>query len=400
MTQPARSTRSVPSLSRRRLLQGSAAGAAAVAAAPLLAACGTKPVKQTQASYAPDKSDQDKVVNFSNWALYIDVDDKNKTKHPTLDTFTARTGIKVNYTEDIDDADTLNAKMLPSFQAGQDTGRDIMVPTEEIATKWIRAGYVEKFDKSLIPNVEANLLDSLRDPAWDPDRLYTVPWQSGCTGIAYNAAKVKPVHTMTDLLLTRPDLKGRVALIHDWRDTVALVMLDMGVDITTYTDDQFMAAVEMVQKAVDAGQVRSFTGGNYTELLANGSVDACVAWSGDIVQLQFDTPKMTYVSPDAGQLIWADAMVIPQQAQHRKSAHELINYYYDPEVAALVTAYVQYICPVKGAREVMAKVDKSLVDNPLIFPDDAFLATTHTSRLVDEATQAKYASAWIKVTGS
>ncbi len=399
MSHMAPGSRTTSSLTRRRLLQGSAAGAATAALAPLLAACGTTPVKQSQASYAPDKSDQDKLVNFSNWALYIDVDDKNKTKHPTLDAFTAKTGIKVNYTEDIDDADTLNAKMLPSFQAGQDTGRDIMVPTEEIATKWIRGGYVEKFDKTLIPNVEANLLDSLRDPAWDRDRVFTVPWQSGCTGIAYNAAKVKPVHTMTELL-TRSDLKGKVALIHDWRDTVALVMLDMGVDIATYTDDQFMAAVDMVQKAVDSGQVRAFTGGNYTELLANGSVDACTAWSGDIVQLQLDTPKMTYVAPEAGQLIWADAMVIPQQAQHRKAAHQLVDYYYDPEVAAQVTAYVQYICPVKGAREAMTKIDKTLVDNPLIFPDTAFLATTHTSRLVDEATQATYASAWIKVTGS
>jgi spermidine/putrescine transport system substrate-binding protein len=384
---------------RRRLLQGSAAGAAAMAAAPLLAACGTKPTVQSQDTFAPDKSDTDKVVNYSNWALYIDVDDKNKSKHPTLDAFKAKTGITVNYTEDINDADALHAKMLPSFQAGQDTGRDIMVPTEEIATKWIRGGYVEKYDKTQIPNVTANLLDSLRNPAWDPDRVYTVPWQAGCTGIAYNGAKVKEVRSITELL-TRPDLKGRVALIHDWRDTVALVMLDMGVDIANYTDDQFMAAVEVVQKANDAGQIRSFTGGNYTELLTNGSIDACLAWSGDIVQLQLDAPKMTYVPPEAGQLIWGDAMVVPQQAQHRKNAHELINYYYDPAVAVLVTAYVQYICPVKGVQKLMEKVDPTLVDNPLIFPDDAFLATTHTSRLVDEATQTKYTTAWVKVTGS
>jgi spermidine/putrescine transport system substrate-binding protein len=386
-------------LSRRRLLQGSAAGAAAMAAAPLLSACGTKPTNQKAATLPPDLSDADKLVNFSNWALYIDTDDKNASQHPSLDGFKKKTGVTVHYTEDINDADALNAKMLPTFQGGQDTGHDIMVPTEEIATKWIRAGYVESLDKSLLPNVSANLLDSLRNPAWDPDRTYTVPWQSGCTGIAYNGATVKPVGSMTELL-TRSDLKGKVGLIHDWRDTVALVMLDMGVDITQYTDDQFMAAIDVVQKAVDSGQVRSFTGGNYTELLANGSIDACTAWSGDVVQMQYDAPKMAYAVPEAGQLIWADAMVVPQQAQHRKNAHELINYYYDPEVAAKVTAYVQYICPVKGARKYVEKIDPTLVDNPLIFPDEKFLATTHTSRLIDEATQAKYTSAWIKVTGS
>jgi spermidine/putrescine transport system substrate-binding protein len=384
-------------VSRRTVLRSSVAGAAALAAAPVLSACGTRPTEAS--TLPPDRSDQDKRVSFSNWALYIDVDAKNKSRHPTLEAFTAKTGIAVTYTEDINDPDELNAKLLPSFQAGQDTGYDIIVPTEEIATKWLRAGHVEAFDQSLLPNVTANLIDSLRHPAWDPDRTYTVPWQSGCTGIAYDASKVKPVRSMTELL-TRPDLKGRVALIHDWRDTAALVMLDMGVDITAYTDDQFFAACDLVQKAVDSGQVRKFTGGDYTELLANGSVHACTAWSGDVVQLQYDTPSMTYAIPEAGQLIWADAMVIPQQAQHRADAHRLIDYYYDPKVAAQVTATVQYICPVKGAQQEMEKIDRTLVDNPLIFPDAAFLKTTHTSRLIDEKTQARYTTAWVKVTGS
>jgi spermidine/putrescine transport system substrate-binding protein len=334
---------------------------------------------------------------FSNWPLYIDVDEKNAQKHPTIEAFTTTTGVTVSYLEDINDADTLNAKMAPIFQAGQDTGRDIIVPTEEVATKWLRAGYVEAFDKSLLPNVTANLLDSLKEPAWDPGRVYTIPWQSGCTGIAYDKGRSPAVKTVTELL-TRPDLKGKVGLIKDWRDTVPLVMLDMGVDITTYTDDHFMAALEMIQKAVDAGHVRAFTGNNYTELLANGSIHACLAWSGDIVQLQLDSPDVVYQIPEAGQLIWADAMVIPQQAQHRLNAHKLIDYYYDPKVAAQVTATVQYICPVKGAREEMTKIDKTLVDNPLIFPDSAFLATTHTSRLIDEKTQARYTAAWAKVT--
>ncbi len=384
-------------MSRRRLLAAGAASAGALTLAPLMTACGTKPTASS--SLAPDLSDTEHVVNFSNWQLYIDVDENDATKHPTLDGFTQKTGITVNYSEDIDDADVFSAKLMPTFKAGQDTGRDILVPTEEVGTKWIRAGFVEKLDKALLPNVTANLLDSLRNPAWDPDRVYTVPWQTGCTGIAFDSSKTKPVNTITELL-TRPDLHGKVALIRDWRDTVCLVMLEMGVDIGTYTDDQFMAAVEVVQKAVDSGQVRAFTGNNYTELLVNGSVHACLAWSGDIVQLQYDAPGMTYVPPESGQLIWGDTMVIPEQAQHRKNAHELINYYYDPAVAARVSATVQYICPVKGAQTEMEKIDPTLVDNPLIFPDAAFLATTHTSRLVDEATQARYADAWTKVTGT
>jgi spermidine/putrescine transport system substrate-binding protein len=386
-------------VTRRRLLAGSAAGAAALAAAPLLSACGTKaPTKESQPA-VPDLSDTDKVVNFSNWSLYIDTDEKNESEHPTLDGFTTRTGIDVHYTEDINDADVLYAKLLPTMRAGQDTGYDIIVPTEDVATKWIRGGYIEELDKAQLPNVTKNLLASLQHPEWDKERTYTVPWQSGCTGIAYNGAVTSKVGSISELL-TRPDLKGKVALLHDWRDTVPLVMLEQGVDLATFTDDQFYAALEMVQKAVDSGQVRAFTGNNYTELLANKAVHACLAWSGDVVQLQYDEPKMQYQIPEAGQLIWADAMVIPQKAQHRKNAHSLMNYYYDPEVAALVSAYVQYICPVEGARAVMEKIDPELVDNPLVFPDDAFLATTHSSRLVDEETQKTYTTAWSKVTGT
>jgi spermidine/putrescine transport system substrate-binding protein len=388
-----------PSVTRRRLLGSTAAGAAALAASPLLSACGTKATPQESQPLVPDKSDTDKVVNFSNWSLYIDTDEDNASAHPTLDTFTKQSGVAVTYTEDINDADVLYAKLLPTMRAGQDTGYDIIVPTEDVATRWIRGGYIEELDKALLPNVGKNLLPSLQHPEWDKQRTFTVPWQSGCTGIAYNGAVTAKVGSITELL-TRPDLHGKVALLHDWRDTVPLVMLEQGVDLSSYTDDQFFAACEVVQKAVDAGQVRAFTGNNYTELLANKAVHACLAWSGDVVQLQYDEPKMQYSIPEAGQLIWADAMVIPQKAQHRKNAHALMNYYYEPEVAALVSAYVQYICPVVGAQAVMEKVDPSLVDNPLIFPDAAFLATTHTTRLTDEETQKKYTSAWSKVTGT
>ncbi|MFN8158350.1 MAG: spermidine/putrescine ABC transporter substrate-binding protein [Candidatus Nanopelagicales bacterium] len=388
-----------PSVTRRRVLGTTAAGAAALAAGPLLSACGTKGAPKQSEPPVPDLSDTDKSVNFSNWSLYIDTDDNNASDHPTLTAFTKKTGIAVRYTEDINDADALYAKLLPMMRAGQDTGYDIIVPTEDVATRWIRGGYIEELDKAQLPNVTKNLLSSLQHPEWDKERTYTVPWQSGCTGIAYNGAVTTKVGSITELL-TREDLHGKVALLHDWRDTVPLVMLEQGVDLSSYTDDQFMAACAVVQKAVDAGQIRAFTGNNYTELLANKSVYACLAWSGDVVQLQYDEPKMQYQIPEAGQLIWADAMVIPQKAQHRKNAHTLMNYYYEPEVAALVSAYVQYICPVEGAKAVMEKVDPTLVDNPLVFPDAEFLATTHTTRLTDEETQKKYTTAWSKVTGT
>ncbi len=394
---------------RRRLLQAAAYGTAAVAASPLLAACGTKGTASSSSggasssasasSTTPDKSDTDKSLAFSNWQLYIDVDAKNQNVHPTLDGFKKKTGVTVAYTEDINDNDSFYAKIVPSLRAGQDTGRDLFALTDWMAARLVRQGYVQKVDKANTPNITANLIDSLKAPTWDPTRDFSAPWQSGVTGIAYNAAKVPEVKTITELL-TRPDLKGKVTVLTEWRDTIGLILLDMGKDPSNFTADDFNNAVDMLQKANDSGQIRQFTGNDYSSLLSNGTAFACIAWSGDVVQLQADNDKIKFVQPEAGMMIWADNMLIPNLAQHKKNAELLMDFYYDPAIAAQLTAYVQYICPVKGAKEAMAKIDKTLVDNPLIFPDDAFLAKTHLFMGLDEATEKTYAAAFNKVKGS
>jgi spermidine/putrescine transport system substrate-binding protein len=389
---------------RRRLLQAAALGGAAIAGSPLLAACGTKGTANnggsaSAAPSAPDKSDTDKTLAFSNWQLYIDVDAKNQNVHPTLDAFKKQTGVTVAYTEDINDNDSFYAKIVPALRAGQDTGRDLMALTDWMAARLVREGFVEKVDKSLTPNITANLIDSLKSPTWDKNRDYSAPWQSGVTGIAYNSKKVPEVKTITELL-TRPDLKGKVTVLTEWRDTIGLILLDMGKDPSNFTADDFNNAVDVLQKANDSGQIRQFTGNDYSSLLSNGTAFACIAWSGDVVQLQADNPAIKFVQPEAGMMIWADNMLIPNMAQHTKNATELMNFYYDPAIAAQLTAYVQYICPVKGAKEEMAKIDKTLVDNPLIFPDAAFLAKTHLFMGLDEATEKTYAAAFNKVKGS
>jgi len=389
---------------RRRLLQAAALGGAAIAGSPLLAACGTKGTANnggsaSAAPSAPDKSDTDKTLAFSNWQLYIDVDAKNQNVHPTLDAFKKQTGVTVAYTEDINDNDSFYAKIVPALRAGQDTGRDLMALTDWMAARLVREGFVEKVDKSLTPNITANLIDSLKSPTWDKNRDFSAPWQSGVTGIAYNSKKVPEVKTITELL-TRPDLKGKVTVLTEWRDTIGLILLDMGKDPSNFTADDFNNAVDVLQKANDSGQIRQFTGNDYSSLLSNGTAFACIAWSGDVVQLQADNPAIKFVQPEAGMMIWADNMLIPNMAQHTKNATELMNFYYDPAIAAQLTAYVQYICPVKGAKEEMAKIDKTLVDNPLIFPDAAFLAKTHLFMGLDEATEKTYAAAFNKVKGS
>ena len=338
------------SLSRRGFLRGAAASGAVVAGGGLLSACGTPAAKVASAAQsAPDRSDTDKVVNFSNWPSYIDIDAKVATDHPTLDQFKKATGITVSYVEDINDNETFYAKIQPQLKGGQDTGRDLIVMTDWMATRLVKQNYVQKINHANTPNLPGNIIAGpLHAPQWDPKRDFSAPWQSGLTGICYDAKKTKPVRTLTELL-TRPDLKGKIAVLTELRDTIGLIMLDQGKDPATFTDDDFNSAIGVLQKAKDSGQIRAFTGNEYIQSIKKGDLVACLAWSGDVIAMQSDRPEMTWSPPEPGVMQWADNMLIPDKCQHKKNAELLMNFYYDPKVAAQLAAYVNYICPVAGA---------------------------------------------------
>lgn len=382
---------------RRAVLGG--AGAAGIAA--LLAACGTSAnTKSSSSSAAPatDMSDKDKLLNVSNWPLYIDVDSKNKSDHPSIDGYTAKTGVKVTYTEDVSDNNVFFGKVRNQLAAGQPTGRDLVILTDWMAARLVRLGWLEKVDKATVPNVTANLRTALKSPSWDPNRDYSAPWQSGFALIGYNEHVTKPVKDI-DELFTRPDLKGRVTLLTEMRDTVGLVLLSMGKNPSNFTNDDYNGAIAKIQKAVDSGQVRKFTGNEYAPDLAKGNIAACIAWSGDIIQLQFSDPKIKYSIPDAGVTLWSDNMLIPNKAAHKKNAEAWMNYYYDPAVAAKVAAYVNYICPVEGAQAEAEKIDPKLASNQLIFPSPETLAKAHIFMGLDQATEKTYQDAFSKVSG-
>lgn len=349
-------------LSRRSFL-GAAAGAAAVSASGVLSGCGNSdPQSQGDA-----QSSGEQVLNVANWPLYIDTKRVNGEKvHPTLVAFEDKYGITVNYTEPINDMGEFFSKIRPTLTGGGDTGYDMFMLTDWTAASAMRLDWVQALDKTNIPNV-SNLVERLKSPPFDPNREYTVPWQSGITGIAYDASQTSPVTSINDLL-TNPDLAGAVSVLKDMRDTTGLVMLDQGADPEDFTDDEFGSAIETLQTATDSGHIRQFTGNNYTQMLALGDIKACIAWSGDIIQLQFDNPNMKFVVPDGGGMLWSDNMMVPNQAANKKNAELWMNYYCDPKVAAQLSAWVNYICPIEGAQDEMAKFDEELASNPLIFP--------------------------------
>ncbi len=404
LTSPAMRAALARGLTTRRTLMTGFLGAGTLA----LAACGSEGSRTTSsggaaptaAAAAEDLSDTEKVVNWSNWPQYIDVSDDEKTR-PTLAAFTKETGIEVNYTEDYNDNDEFYAKVRPLLDGGEDTGRDVWCSTDWMVSRLIQQGYVQPLDYANIPNGEANLVESLKDVEFDPGRKFSLPWQSGFAGIAYNldATGGTEVTSMTQLL-TDPALKGKVTLLTEMRDTVGLVLMEQGKSLDSFTADDFDQAIAMIQEAKDAGQLKGFTGNDYTDGLTKGDIAACVAWTGDVVQLQFENDKVGYALPEAGFTLWSDNFVIPALAQHKKNAELLINYYYQPAVMAEVEAWVNYIPPVVGTKEELTKIDPELADNELIVPSDEVLARAQVFRGLTNEEEQQFSSAYADLTAS
>jgi spermidine/putrescine transport system substrate-binding protein len=273
----------------------------------------------------------------------------------------------------------------------------MVVLTDWMAARVIDFGWIQPMDPAAVPNLHANILDSLAHPEWDPERKYSAPWQSGLTGMAYNKKYLpKGVKTYAELL-TRSDLRGKVTMLTELRDTMGLIMLGQGTDPAKFTDAQWQKAMDALTKATDDGQIRRFTGNDYVQDLSAGNVLACEAWSGDIANAGDD--NLVFVPPEEGMMIWADNMLIPNLATHQANAEKWVDYYYDPEVAARLADYNQYICPVKGAQAAMEKIDPDNVDNPLIFPTDETLKTTHRFMALNETQTKNYGRQFSDVTG-
>ncbi|WP_030715719.1 PotD/PotF family extracellular solute-binding protein [Streptomyces griseus] len=388
-------------LTRRSLLRASGMGALAVGGIATLGACGIPPAKRADAGLASDDhSEKEKVLNFSNWTEYMDVSEDEKSR-PTLEAFTERTGIRVKYTEDINDNVEFFGKIKPQLAAGQDTGRDLICVTDWLAARIIRLGWAQKLDASNLPHAFANVSAQFRSPDWDPGRAYSYPWTGIPTVIAYNkkATGGRKVDSVTQLL-DDPKLKGRVSFLSEMRDTVGMTLLDQGKDPGKFSDADFDGAIGRLQKAVDKKQIRRFTGNDYTADLSKGDIAACVAWAGDVIQLQADNPDIEYAIPAAGYITSSDSLLVPAQARHKTNAEKLIDYYYEPPVAAQLAAYINYVCPVDGVREELAKIDESMASNTLILPDKEMAAKSRSFRSLSTEEETAYEEKFAKLIGA
>lgn len=393
-----RAQRAGRQVSRRRLMAG--AGAAGLLGA--LSACGTGGTgggTEAEGSPAEDLSEETMELFWANWSLYLDYD-SGTSSYPTLERFQEETGISVTYAEDIDGNESYYGTVQNQLRQSQNFGQDLVTFTDWMAGRLVAAGHVQELDHGNIPHVE-NLLPGLRDVGFDPDRRHSVTWQSGMTGLAWNKEAVPAgVHTVTDLL-TNPDLRGRVVVLDEWRDTLALLMREQGVDIAAFDTDDFESALELLEEGISSGQIRQVRGNAYMEDLVSGDALAVMAWSGDITQLNLEEgDRWEFALPEAGGALWSDNLLIPNGAEHKSNAEQLMNYYLDPEVAAEVAAYVNYVCPVQGAQEAMESIDPELAEDPMIFPTDEMQDNLHIIRSLDADEEAEYTDRFQAVIGN
>ena len=373
-------------VSRRAVL----AGAGGLGAAGLLAACGG----------GSDSADSANSVRWGNWPLYLDYDEETK-KYPTLDKFSEATGIKAEYFEDYNDNDEFYGKVQAQLKLGEDIGYDLVTPTYWMPARWIRLGYTQKFDVANIPN-KSNILDSLAAPSFDSTREHSLTWQGIMSGFGWNTEKnPKGIRTLDELFA--PQNKGKIVVLSEMRDTIGIILLSQGVNLQTVTEDQFMNAVDFMSKKIADGWIRGVKGNEYAEDLTSGDATAVIGWSGDMFILKAENEgKFDFALPESGGTISGDNLMIPStaSAEGKANAEKLINFYYDPAIAAEVAAYVNYVCPVKGAQEEMEKIDPDLASSPFIFPDAAMSSKLNVFRSLTPAEETAWSEAFQKAAGN
>ena len=357
-------------MSRRGFL--SAMGATGAAAA--LAACGTSSEDSSSEADGTGEQTSGENVVWANWTAYLD---RKKGKYPTLEVFQKESGYTVDYKEDIDGNVTFNGKVEPQLQNNQYTGYDMVTLTDWLAAEWIRKGYVAQIDDSLVPN-KKNILPALLDVAFDPGRQYSLTWQSGFAGLVWNKERVPDgLKTVDDLW--QESLKGKVVVLDEMRDTMGIILLSQGVDISQGVDEaQFQKGLDELKKQIDSGQIKQVKGNSYLNDLKNEQAWAAIAWSGDIFQINAEEgDKWEFVLPESGGTLWSDNLLMPSTSENMIGAEAIMDYYYDPKVAAEVAAWVNFICPVQGAQAEMEKIDKDLANSPWIFPTDEILSDAY-----------------------
>jgi len=379
-------------ITRRSLL----VGAGAIGGAAFLASCSS----DSETSGAGSPEDVGGTVRWANWTAYLDAKKVDgKRTYPSLNKFIESTGIDVDYLVKYNDNDEFYALVQENLKAGKDIGYDIVTPTDWMAARWIRLGYAQELDAANIPN-KNNILDTLANVSFDPGRNYSLTWQSGFAGFCWNKDVIKNDVVSIEQIFA-PANKGRVVVLSEMRDTMGIILQYQGVDISQpFTEDQFMNGIDYFKKLIADGFIRQVKGNDYLEDMANGDAVAAIGWSGDMFSENLDGKNYGFAIPESGGTLWSDNMLVASTSANKANSEALMNHYYDPAIAAEVAAWVNYICPVKGAQAEMEKIDPELANSPFIFPDAETLSKVKVFRGLDAEEEFNFAAAFQEAIGA
>lgn len=408
-------------LTRRGVLKGAGMGVAGFSLASFLAACGGGGGPAGGGADGGDGNggnggldlseiyagEPGPTVNFANWPFYLDQskDEQGNVYNPSLALFQEQTGITVNYEDVINSNEEFFGRLRPVLEAGDSTGWDIIVITNgRIFTALARNGWVYPLDPSRRPNFDANAASWAKDPFYDPGNTYGMAWQSGITGLAYNSEMTNgPVTKLDDLADPAKVGRGMVGMLtYDMPD---FVMINLGIDPKTSGPDEWREAAAWLQMQKDSGTVRNYYGNDYLDEFRNGNLSACMAWSGDVLysNIWLGYATLEFEFPEGGALLWIDNMMIPAGAENPVGAMQVMDFYYDPEVATMVTEWVLYMSPVPATRDLIlrdadaaqeeglkgrANKLRSTANSPYLYPSDEFLAKTSFGRALETDEEA------------
>lgn len=337
---------------------------------------------------------QDKVVNVYNWSDYID--------DSILEDFTKETGIKVVY-DVFDSNEILETKLL----AGG-TGYDVVVPTGAFLARQIQAGVFQKLDKAKLPNI-SNMWDvvATQTAKYDPENAYSVNYMWGTTGIGYNVKKIQDAlgvdkidswKTVFDPESMKKLNECGVYMLDAPQEIIPTALAYLGLNPDSRDPADITKAEELLLSI--RPYVRKFHSSEYINALANGDICLAVGWSGDVFQARDRAAEadqgveIAYVIPTEGAEMWFDQLAIPADAKHVDEAHAFINYIMKPEVAAKASNYVFYA---NGNKASQALLDKEVLEDPAIYPDDATMAKLFITLPYDPKTQRLITRSWTKI---
>ena len=328
-----------------------------------------------------------------NWEDYIDDE--------TVDRFTQATRINVDYVAEYNgNEEAFETLFEPTLGRGRPTGYDVIVPTYWAVARMLERNWLQQVPLERVPN-HVNVEPAYLGMPWDRGARFHMPWQVGITGIAYNPALTgRPITRVSQLL--EPSLRGRVGMVSEMRETVGLVMLTQGADPSRATKVAAERALDTLQSAKNSGQIAEFTANEFVDALKSGRFAACLAWSGDIIQLQQERPDIRFVIPEEGGIRWFDSMIIPARSAGADAAADFMNFVYDPANAARITTAVQYISPVLGVREELQRLggaSAQLAQNPILFPDDETRRRLYFWAGLDSTTEDELQQRFSSITG-